>query len=158
MIHAAVKEVTDKPVKWVINSGGQDHRWLGNQYFIEEVGAEVIAADAGKEDMVARTDRQVNMAKSNLGESFAGTEPAYPTETFDNDSTYVLPVDGVRIELIWSGGAHTPADLFVWLPEKKIVFTGDIVFADRLLGIMPDMGMRWIVHWNTCATNCAPRS
>ena len=29
-IHDAVKRVTKQPIKWVINTGGQDHRWLGN--------------------------------------------------------------------------------------------------------------------------------
>src|SRR3569832_234872 len=32
-IHDAVKKVTAKPIRWVINTGGQDHRWLGNGYF-----------------------------------------------------------------------------------------------------------------------------
>ena len=45
-IHAAVKKVTDQPVKWVINTGGQDHRWLGNGHFIAQ-GAEVIAHASG---------------------------------------------------------------------------------------------------------------
>ena len=39
---AAIRAVTDKPVRWVINTGSQDHRWLGNDYFAGE-GAEVIA-------------------------------------------------------------------------------------------------------------------
>jgi glyoxylase-like metal-dependent hydrolase (beta-lactamase superfamily II) len=29
-IQDAVRRVTPLPVKWVINTGGQDHRWLGN--------------------------------------------------------------------------------------------------------------------------------
>jgi len=29
-IHEAVRRVTAQPVRWVINTGGQDHRWLGN--------------------------------------------------------------------------------------------------------------------------------
>jgi glyoxylase-like metal-dependent hydrolase (beta-lactamase superfamily II) len=32
-IHAAIRKVTKQPVKVVINTGGQDHRWLGNGYF-----------------------------------------------------------------------------------------------------------------------------
>ena len=32
-IDAMIKSVTDKPVVTVINTGGQDHRWLGNGYF-----------------------------------------------------------------------------------------------------------------------------
>ena len=40
------QKVTPQPVKWVINTGGQDHRWLGNGYFKAQ-GAEIIAhADA----------------------------------------------------------------------------------------------------------------
>ena len=41
-IAAAIGKVTDKPVRWVINTGSQDHRWLGNDYFAGK-GAEVIA-------------------------------------------------------------------------------------------------------------------
>jgi len=41
-VHEAVRKVTPQPVKWVINTGGQDHRWLGNAYFKEQ-GAEIIA-------------------------------------------------------------------------------------------------------------------
>ena len=33
MIEAALRSVTKKPVITVINTGGQDHRWLGNGYF-----------------------------------------------------------------------------------------------------------------------------
>jgi len=33
MIHDAVREITRAPIKLVINTGGQDHRWLGNGYF-----------------------------------------------------------------------------------------------------------------------------
>ena len=41
-IDDAVKKVTQQPVRWVINTGGQDHRWLGNGYFKAQ-GAELIA-------------------------------------------------------------------------------------------------------------------
>lgn len=141
-IYRAVRKVTNKPIRWVVNTGGQDHRWLGNDYFLREPGVSVVAAAAGKEDMIARTAQQVAMAKSNLGESFIGTKPVYPTVTFED--RHVLPVKGVRIELLYSGGGHTLGDIFVWLPEKRIVFTGDIVFADRLLGLPPGLGLRWI--------------
>lgn len=40
----AIRAVTDKPVRWVINTGSQDHRWLGNAYFAGK-GAEIIALE-----------------------------------------------------------------------------------------------------------------
>jgi glyoxylase-like metal-dependent hydrolase (beta-lactamase superfamily II) len=41
-IARAVRMVTDQPIRWVINTGSQDHRWLGNGYFTEQ-GAKIIA-------------------------------------------------------------------------------------------------------------------
>jgi signal transduction histidine kinase len=41
-IQAAARRVTPQPIRWVINTGGQDHRWLGNGYF-QAQGAELIA-------------------------------------------------------------------------------------------------------------------
>lgn len=35
------------------------------------------------------------------------------------------------------GAAHTPGDSFVWLDERDVMFTGDIVYVDRLLGNGP---------------------
>ena len=32
------------------------------------------------------------------------------------------------------GPAHTPGDSFVWLDERDVMFTGDIVYVDRILG------------------------
>lgn len=138
----AIRAVTPKPIRWVINSGGQDHRWFGNDHFQRVEGAKVIASEPGLQDMKARGVPQFENAKQNLGERFAGTVLAYPDVTFSK--RHKLAVQGVDIELIESGGAHTRADVFVWLPQQKLVFSGDIVFADRLLGIMPGMGMKWI--------------
>ncbi len=142
VIVEAIRAVTEKPVRWVINSGGQDHRWFGNDYFQRVVGAKVIASAPGVLDMRARGLQQYENAKNNLAERFAGTVLAYPDTSFSKRHT--LAVKGVDIELIESGGAHTKADVFVWLPKEKLVFSGDIVFADRLLGVMPGMGLKWI--------------
>ena len=40
-IHEAAKKVTTQPIRWVINTGDQDHRWLGNGYFTEK-GIETV--------------------------------------------------------------------------------------------------------------------
>jgi glyoxylase-like metal-dependent hydrolase (beta-lactamase superfamily II) len=140
-IHAAIRKVTDKPVKWAINTGGQDHRWLGNGYF-RKVGVAIIASSAAKHDMQNRGAQQAAMARSHLKDQFEGTEAVYPDHVFTD--RYTLPVKGVKIELIYMGGGHTAGDIFVRLPETNIVFTGDIVFVQRLLGIPPKQGLAWI--------------
>jgi glyoxylase-like metal-dependent hydrolase (beta-lactamase superfamily II) len=134
-IHAAVKKVTDQPVKWVINTGGQDHRWLGNGYFASQ-GAEVIAHTSARADMLARGGDHLASLKTELREKLDGTVPTLPTRWLGgNDET--LNLGGTVVEVKHRGGAHTPGDLMVWLPQQKIAFSGDIVYADRMLGVIP---------------------
>lgn len=133
-IHAAIRKVTKQPVKVVINTGGQDHRWLGNGYFKAQ-GAEIIAAAAAVDDMNARGAMQMEGLQAELKEKLAGTEPMLPTRTFDKELT--LKLGGRDIRLLHFQPAHTPGDLVVWLPKEGVVFAGDIVFVDRLLGVLP---------------------
>lgn len=49
----------------------------------------------------------------------------------------VLTLCGVSLELLWPGNGHFPGDAVLWLPSKQVVFTGDFVFNDRILGIHP---------------------
>jgi len=140
-IHAAIRKVTDKPVIYAVNSGGQDHRWFGNDYFKKQ-GAKLIASEAAVPDMRERGAAQEATAQQLLKEKFAGTRLVYPDITFQD--RYTLPVAGERIELIYTGGAHTTGDILVWLPKQSIVFAGDTVFVQRLLGILPGSALRWI--------------
>ena len=133
-IHAAIRKVTKQPVKYVINTGGQDHRWLGNGYFKAQ-GAEVIAAAAAIDDMNSRGAMQMEGLKGELKEKFASTELVLPTRTFDKELT--LKLGGRDIRILHFQPAHTPGDSIVWLPKEGVVFTGDIVFTDRLLGVLP---------------------
>ena len=48
-IHEIIRSVAEKPVVFVINTGGQDHHWLGNDYFKKQ-GATVIASAEAVED------------------------------------------------------------------------------------------------------------
>jgi len=140
-IHAAIRKVTDKPVIYAINTGGQDHRWFGNDYFKRQ-GAKLVASVAAVADVRERSAAQEDIARQLLKEKFAGTRMVFPDITFKG--RYTLPVKGERIELIHTGGAHTPGDIFVWLPQRSIVFAGDTVFVQRLLGVIPGSAIRWI--------------
>ena len=134
-IDAAVKKVTDQPVKWVINTGGQDHRWLGNGHFIAQ-GAEVIAHASGKADLLARGGDHLAALRPVLKEKLDGTVPTLPTRWLTG-SDETLNLGGTTIEVKHRGGAHTPGDLMVWLPQQRVVFSGDIVYVDRMLGVIP---------------------
>lgn len=134
MLHAVIRTVTDQPVVHVINTGGQDHRWLGNGYW-QAQGATVIASEAAVEDHRARADDHMIALSQFLGEGLDGTEPAYADVTFETD--YTLEFGGLTFEIMHRGAAHTPGDSFIWLDERDVMFTGDIVYVDRILGNGP---------------------
>ncbi len=134
-IHAAVQRVTTQPVRWVINTGGQDHRWLGNGYF-QSQGAEIIAHAAAEADMRNRGHDHLSGLQAALGKLADGTVPTLPTRWLSaHDET--LKLGGVLFEFKHRGGAHTPGDMLVWLPQTGVLFSGDVVYVDRLLGVIP---------------------
>ena len=132
-IHQTIKSITNKPVIMVINSGGQDHRWLGNHYF-KQFGATIIASQTAVKDQRARTNNQLTMIENLIGkDNFRGTHPVYAEQTFKR--ALDLEVGGVSLQLRHAGQAHTPGDSYIWLPQSKVVFTGDIVYVERMLGV-----------------------
>ena len=142
-IHDAVKAVTPQPVKWVVNTGGQDHRWLGNGYFAGQ-GAEIIAHANARADMNNRGNDHLLGLKATLGAKADGTVPTLPTRWLaGNDER--LELGGVVFEFKHRGGAHTPGDTMVWLPQKNVLFSGDVVYVDRMLGVLPVSNTkRWL--------------
>lgn len=153
-IHAAIRKISDKKIIYAVNTGGQDHRWFGNDYFSKQ-GARIVAADSTARDMRARGAEQIERIQPLLGDKFAGTQLAYPDTTFAQRMT--LPVKGISIELIHTGGAHTPGDLLVWLPQLSVVYAGDTVFAERMVGILPDSAGRWIKSLEYLRDTLQPR-
>lgn len=142
-IHAAIRKVTDQPVRWVINTGTQDHRWFGNGYF-EALGAELIAHESAVADMSSRSGDQLQVLKSILGPAVENTVPVLPKRLLKGtDARFELA--GVVFEFRARGGGHTPGDMMVWLPQSEVVFAGDIVYVDRLLAVLPVSSTRaWL--------------
>lgn len=134
-IHAAAKRVTNQPVRWVINTGGQDHRWLGNGYFKSQ-GAQIIAHAGGRADMLNRGHDQLQALRAVLKERAESTVPVL-ADRYVEGSDVRLELGGTRLELHHRGGAHTPGDTMVWLPAQQVLFTGDVVYVERMLGVLP---------------------
>lgn len=149
MIDQTLDQITEAPVTHVIDTGGQDHRWLGNGYW-QAQGAQVYASTAAVADQQARESLQFTMLSQLIGEGLKGTAPAYADVTFDSDLT--LTVGDTTIQITAPGPAHTPGDAFVWLPAESVVFTGDIVFTERLLGVQDFSNTRdWIAAFEAMA-------
>lgn len=132
-IKRLIESVTDQPVVTVINTGGQDHRWLGNGYFKTQ-GAQIIASEDAVSDQKARTRDQFFMLGNLVGdEGLKGTDPVYADKTFKERLEFTR--GSTVFKIFHAGHAHTPGDSFIWLPQENVMFTGDIVYVERMLGV-----------------------
>jgi cyclase len=127
-----------EPARRVVNTHANgDHCW-GNQLFpdAEIIGHRLCAAGFGKEspvmlqalrDATSSEDPAIASLAGKLGDwDFAGIELRPPTRLIDERLR--LDLDGLPVELVYVGPAHTSGDVIVHLPEQRIVFTGDILF------------------------------
>jgi glyoxylase-like metal-dependent hydrolase (beta-lactamase superfamily II) len=80
-------------------------------------------------------------------EKAEGTKVVLPDETFEDKK--IIQLGGERIELLNLGPAHSPGDIIVWLPERRLVISGDMAFHQRMLRVFEhtDSGA-WIETWD----------
>jgi glyoxylase-like metal-dependent hydrolase (beta-lactamase superfamily II) len=145
-LHEAIKTITDQPVKYVVLENGQGHAMLGAGYWKEQ-GATIIAhADAAAEIEAHGADILDRMLQGRRDKG-SFTKVVMPDETFEDEK--VLTLGGQRIEVRRLGPAHSPGDISVWLPDKKLVIAGDLAFHQRLLPVFEDTDTAgWIDTWD----------
>ncbi len=139
LIEQAVKAVTPQPIRWVLNTGSQDHRWLGNDYFARR-GAQVHAQAATVQTQKASAEQQLAGLQRFVGDQLKGTQPGYATVVHAGPEAAVT-LGGVQFQWVQTS-AHYPGDTLIHLPQASVVFTGDLVYVDRLLGVLPQSNVR----------------
>lgn len=146
-LHEEIKQVTDQPVVLVIDENGQGHAMLGNSYWAAQ-GVPILAHVDAAEEFEARGYDLLAAMKVYNREKAEGTEVVGPSETFEDKR--VIELGGRTIEVLHLGPAHSPGDIQVWLPEDKLVISGDMAFHERMLPIFEDTDTAaWIETWDT---------
>lgn len=153
-LEKAVAQITSQPVRWVLNTGSQDHRWLGNDYFAGK-GATVHALAGTVKTQKAFADQQVESLKRFVGEQLNGTVPR-PASIVHPGTDVVTTIAGVELRWI-DTSAHYPGDTMIYLPQQSVVFSGDLVYVDRLLGVLPQSNVRKAKHAFGTLRSLAPR-
>jgi glyoxylase-like metal-dependent hydrolase (beta-lactamase superfamily II) len=133
LLAASAKQLTGQAVRWVINTGSQHHRWLGNGH-MRSAGAQIIAHRMTVQTQQAVAEMQIVELRGLLADRFAGTQAVHAERVLEGESSEIV-LGGVRVALLALGDAHFPGDTVVWLPEQRIVFAGDLVYAERLLSV-----------------------
>ncbi|SFV84818.1 SoxH protein, homolog [hydrothermal vent metagenome] len=145
-MHEEIKKVTDQQVKYVVLENSQGHAILGSNYWKKQ-GAIIIAhVEADKEirhrgeDIYART---LSVQK----EKIIGTKVVFPDLTFKEKMP--ISMGNTQIELMHIGASHSPDDIQLWLPQQKILISGDTAFNERMLPIFSHTNAAaWIETWD----------
>jgi cyclase len=120
----AIASVTDSPVRTLVNTHSHLDHTNGNCLF--GAGVTIVGHEACRTDILEAP--VVTTGRGPFpGVEWGAIEKAPPTLTFTDAVT--LWVDDLRCELRYVGTpAHTTNDVIVWLPERKVLFAGDLIF------------------------------
>ncbi|MDZ5472882.1 MBL fold metallo-hydrolase [Bacillus sp. 31A1R] len=173
-LRRVAETITGKKVKYLINSHYHGDHVFGNQAFIDAtIISTSMTKDLFKEKNkignlakeTKETKDYLNQLKIQMEKSQSEVVKAsfvnqfnemskvledlpimklvFPTLLFEDK----LVIEGSkrRIELYCFGGGHTPSDTFMYLPEEKIAFMGDLVTENLHLPIVNPLEFKSIL-------------
>ena len=146
-----IREVTDKPIKYVVLSHYHAVRVLGASAYKPE---HIIASQDTRDLIVERGEQDKASEIGRFPRLFRNVEsvPAgltWPTLTFAGRMT--LWLGKLEVQLIQLGRGHTKGDTVVWLPQDKVLFSGDLVEFDAT----PYAGDAYFQDWPKTLDNIA---
>ncbi|QOY52075.1 MBL fold metallo-hydrolase [Candidatus Sulfurimonas baltica] len=117
------------PVKVVVNSHEHDDHWLGNDFYKQTFGAELIGPSIiNKKYKAGDQTRMYRVLPKN---AIAGTNIIPVDRTLTEN--YKFNLKGIDFEVITIGvKAHTAEDYFLFMPKSKVLFAGDLVMNGRI--------------------------
>lgn len=125
-----IRAVSDKPIRYVVNTHHHLDHTFGNSEFVK-LGAIVIEQENIKKILARYDEAAVRTAVRQIGltdEDMKGTESFYPALTFNDRMT--INLGDQKVELLFNGHSHTEDTISVYLPDKKVLFAGDLLFTN----------------------------
>jgi cyclase len=114
---AEIKKVTPNPVRQIILTHSDGDHVNGLNGFPQGL------------KLIAHANTRKDMEEAFKDPKMSALMPYLPTETVTGSRS--VDADGVRVELLYFGPAHTSGDLVVFLPQQKIAHAGDLLFMGR---------------------------
>ncbi len=146
-----IREVTDKPIKYVVLSHYHAVRVLGASAYAPEhiIASEdtlTLIKERGEADKASEIGRFPRLFR-NVESVPAGL--TWPTLTFTGKMT--LWLGKLEVQLLQLGRGHTAGDTVAWLPQERILFAGDLVEFDAT----PYAGDAYFSDWPQTLDNLA---
>ncbi len=126
--YAAMSKIAKLPVSYVILSHEHDDHWLGNNYYKEVHGAQIIGPKSINEHYHAGD--QTRMFKILPANAIKNTEIINVDASYPD--TISFNISGVDFEYVPVGQGHSIEDYFLYMPKDKVIFAGDLVMNGRI--------------------------
>jgi glyoxylase-like metal-dependent hydrolase (beta-lactamase superfamily II) len=117
-----IRKITDKPIKYLVNTHSDGDHIAGNLYFADSVTI-IAHENCRKEFFHPRRDGKPSAWND------PKMDPHVPSLTYRDKMDIYLGEK--KIELRYFGVGHTKGDTVVYFPEDKIAFLGDQIFMGR---------------------------
>jgi glyoxylase-like metal-dependent hydrolase (beta-lactamase superfamily II) len=146
-----IREVTDKPIKYVTLSHYHAVRVLGASAY----NPQQIIASQDTWDLILQRGEQDKVSEigrfPRLFQAVESVPPGmtWPTLTFTGKMT--LWMGTLEVQLLQLGRGHTKGDTVVWLPTERVLFSGDLVE----FGATPYAGDAYFQDWPNTLDNIA---
>ncbi|CAM5792630.1 MBL fold metallo-hydrolase [Rhizobacter fulvus] len=146
-----IREVTDKPIKYVVLTHYHAVRVLGASAY----GAQQILASQDTYDLIVERGEQDKASEiGRFPRLFSNVETVppgmtWPTMTFTGKLT--LWLGKLEVQLLQLGRGHTKGDTVVWLPQERTLLSGDLVEFDAT----PYAGDAYFNDWPKTLENVA---
>ncbi len=126
---ARIREITDKPIKHVVLSHYHAVRVLGASAYMSEGCQHIIASRGTYELIVERGAQDMKSEIERFPRLFQAVESipglTWPSLVFQREITLYL--GKLEVQILHVGPGHTKGDTIVWLPQQRILFSGDLV-------------------------------
>ena len=117
----AMRGITDLPVRTLVNTHHHGDHTHGN-YLLP--GASIVGHELCRQTVIDTGLTTLHPLFPNV--VWGELELAPPFITFQDRLD--LYVDDLKLELHYMGPAHTTNDTVIWVPERRLLFTGDLAF------------------------------
>jgi len=140
---AAVRSVTPTPIKRLILTHYHADHYYGAVAF-RRAGIEIWAHRSAQ--AILESGEPERRRSQRAQELFPWVDESTPIVRADRwlDETTRFTLGGVAFEVIHVGPAHAPDDSIVVLPQSRVVFSGDILFAGRIPFVGDADSRQWL--------------
>lgn len=139
-----IREISDLPIAYAINTNSQPDRYFGNSVF-EEMGAKIIAHEKEVSRMIASSNNFALFVENTMKfKEDIIKIPNTPNTPINKNININLGGD-VVLKISNYKAAHTPSPLIVYIEKDNVVYAGDILYSGRLLAIVTGGNIKeWI--------------